>query len=799
MDKSEDDSFSDPPDVTGLTDAEVAERVARGEVNDFEARVGRTYWDIFTTNIFNIFNVTLFLLLLIVLIAQEYTTVLFAGFSVVGNSLIGTVQELMAKRRLEKLAQLSAQDVAVIRNGERITIPSRQIVKDDVIPITPGDRLAVDGRLIYRDALEIDESHLTGESEAVYKDLDAPLYSGSFCVAGSGMMAATQVGRRSTVNRLAAQAKAYKNPLTPTQERIATLVGITLIVMFGFAPMLAVNGYLTQIGFLEIVKNAVVFVTSLVPQGLILVTIISLSIGAVKISRHQTLIQRVNAVESLANVTVLCFDKTGTITENRLGVERIIPLNGTGADDIQDGLRHYVANVSSHNSTVSAIADHLAQAAATGKPPRKLREIPFTSGRKWGAIVLPDTTLILGAPERVLTDADAEGAGEYFRRGMRVLAFARMPNPPDDGHLSPEIEPLALIVMRDQVRHDIHDTLNAFREQNVRLKVISGDNIETVRAVSGLAGMPIDVAYTGTELDAMSDHELEEAVRRADVFARIEPDTKRRIVAALQRLGEYVAMVGDGVNDVPALKEANLAIVMNDGAQISKDVADIVLLNNAMSTLPRAFAEGTRITQTIFGTTKMFLTKNFYNTLLFICVGFMAMPFPISPVQISWSSFGTVNMPATLMALGILRPQKITEFRRDVLDYIVTAGVIGAAGMAFMYLCVLSYVQDEDQARGAITVAFLLYGLMIVWNVHGIDVLRPRTFLQFPLVAVFSTGLTAIVTIAASIFPETFDFYWPPAEALVLVVAIQLLCMTMVSFAMRRRGFINGVWQMVEK
>lgn len=793
----------DPP--RGLTSAQVAERVARGDDNNFQAHVGRSYLDILYTNILNVFNITLFILLLVVLLAQEYTTVLFAGFSVAGNSLIGTVQEVHAKLKLERLAHLSAQTVRVRRDGALIEIPFRQVVVDDVIVIRPGDRLVADGEIIHSDALEIDESHLTGESEAILKEEGHAAYSGSFCLAGAGEMMATKVGRHSTINQLTVTAKTYKIPMTPTQRRIATLVQFTLLVMFTLGPMLFIAGYRTNIGFLEVVKNLVVFVTSLVPQGLILVTIISLTIGAVKISRHQTLIQRVNAVESLANVTMLCFDKTGTLTRNHLAVVDILPLNGTDRSTIERQLAAYIHNLSNHNSTSSAIGEYLGKPLGRIEISQKLKEIPFTSARKWAAVILPDEAFVLGAPERLLGVDDNALARDYTQKGMRVLAFARLDEAPPDLHTNGAgalalagLRPLALIIMQDEVRHDIQATLEAFRQQDVGLKVISGDNLETVRAVAGVAGMPIDTAYAGEQLAALSDHELDEAVLKTDVFARVEPDVKRRIVAALRRQGHYVAMVGDGVNDVPALKEANLAIVMNDGAQISKGVADIVLLNNAMSTLPLAFAEGRRITQTIYGTTKMFLTKNLYNTLLFIFVGFMAMPFPISSIEISWSSFGTVNMPATLIALGILRPQKIKQFRRDVMDYIVTAGIVGAGSMAFLYVVAFNYTNDLVLTRGAITSAFLLYGLMIVWNVHGIDPLRPRTFLENPLASVFSISLTSFVTVVALLNPKVFEFTLPPVEIMLLVVLMHLLSMTIVSLGMRKRGLINRLWTLFE-
>jgi cation-transporting ATPase E len=784
--------------IVGLTSADVAERVRRGEVNAFEARGGRSYWEIFRYNVFNIFNVVLFVLLVIVLISEDYITVLFAGFSVVGNSVIGTAQELHAKRKLNRLADLAAQSVAVLRDGERTVVESKAIVKDEVIFIKPGDRLAVDGSVLYSDSLEMDESHLTGESDSVHKTEDDPVYSGSFCLAGTGIMVATEVGRRSTINRLAATARIYKNTLTPTQEKIATIVKITLLVLAALGPMIVISGYLRGEPFFEIVRNTIVFVTSLVPQGLILVTILSLSIGAVKISRHQTLIQRVNAVESMANVSVLCFDKTGTLTENKLSVIEIIPLDNSPIERIERDLSVYISNLSHRNTTAGAIASYLFGDDPAPDYPRKLREVPFMSIRKWGAVILPHETFFLGAPERVFGEDHrfSDQVAELSQQGLRVVGFARSEYAPTDDYVVSGAIPVAMIAIQDRVRHDIQQTLEDFRAQNVKLKVISGDNLRTVKAIASAAGMDVEACYTGDKLRMMSDPEIEDVVMRTDVFARIEPDDKRRIIAALRKQGEYVAMVGDGVNDVPALKEADLAIVMNDGAQISKDVADIVLLNNALSTLPLAFREGTEITQKIFGTTKIFLAKNLYNTLVFVFALLMTAPFPITPRQISWSAFGTTNMPAALIALSLLRPQLIRRFRDDVMDYIITAGFVGGIGLSFMYFLAYQY-SDEETARNATTIAFILYGVMIVWNIAGVDILRPSTFWRNPRVTWFATILSGIALVAATFWGDTFEFKWIPAELLLFVVLVHLLLMTIVSLGMKNRGLLHKFYALM--
>lgn len=791
-------SHAQPPG--GLTTAEVKERIARGQTNAYRPRVGRTYWDILRDNLLNIFNLILFPLLAVIIWFGEYAVAFFAGFSVVSNALLGTIQEIIAKRRLDRLAAQAEQDARVYRNGSLTSVRDSQIVLDDILRIEPGDRLPVDGVLLQGDSLEMDESHLTGESDSVHKDAGNVMHSGSYCIAGTGIMRVTQVGANSTINRLARTAKVYKNPLTPTQTRVMIIVDIAILLMVLLAPMLWISDTVAGLTLLEKVKNAVVFVTSLVPYGLVLIVIISLSIGAISITRHRTLIRRVNAVESLANATILCFDKTGTITQNRLAVQDILPLNGVPLDDIRAKLHVYTTNLAHRNSTAAAVLDYVA-ASAPSSPISKLREIPFTSARKWGAIVLPDETLILGAPERIL-----DGASEIIRQaealsaeGLRVLTFARVGMALEDGRLDGHAEPLALITLSDQIRPDIQETLEAFRQQQVELKVISGDNMETVRSIARQAGIHADHVYTGDQLKAMSPEEFEVAAVQGSLFARIEPETKRQIVHALRARGAHVAMVGDGVNDVPALKEADLAIVMNDGAKITKEIGDIILLNNAMSTLPLAFAEGREITQTIFGTVKLFLTKTFYNILLFVFVGFMSLPFPITPIQINWVTFGTVNIIATLVAFKIMRPAFMRSFRSDVLEYVLTGAVISSSLMALLYMVTFFATgMNTSAARSALVIYAAFFGILIFWNTFGIDLSQPRTLLQQRVVTVMGLLFFLMVILGLYIAPGLFEFVPPTLEITALITSLILLTIVVFSANLHNRYLITRLWKLTE-
>ncbi|MGJ3238125.1 MAG: HAD-IC family P-type ATPase [Anaerolineae bacterium] len=794
--------------ITGLSKQDVQERVRRGATNDYQARVSRSYLRIVRENVFNLFNIVLFSLLFIVLILGDYGTVFFAGISVFMNTFVGMIQEINAKIRLDRLATLTVQKAIVIREGQAQEIQIRDVVKDDVLKLEPGTKAVVDGVVLRCDALEMDEALLTGESDAVLKEVGSEIFSGSFCVAGTALMRATRVGANSNINQITQTAKEYKSVRTPTQKRLDIIVEISVLVMLTFVPLIFINNLLSQqppLPFLESVRNAVVFVTTLVPQGLVLTAILALSIGAIKISRRDTLVQKVNAVESLANVTVLCFDKTGTLTKNQLAVDEIIPLNDMPLPEIEQALSAYLDSLAHRNRTASAIQDYLVD--RTDEITRtKQREIPFTSGRKWGAVIFEDSIWVMGAPERLMLvdHPEYERSVQMSQDGKRVLALGTLDVDPEDDNILGQVSLVAYVVMSDQIREDIHETLDALRNENIRLKVISGDNIETVKAIAKESGMIVTGAYEGNELNEMNDADFARAVREANVFARVDPNTKRHIVAALQGQREYVAMVGDGVNDVPALKQAELAIVMNDGTQISKDVADIVLLNNAMSTLPTAFREGREITQTIFGTTKMFLIRGGYHIIYFIFILFLSLPFPITPIQISWVTFSSLNMPAMLMTIPLIRPQFIKNYRRDVVDYIAISGFVGSIMVVIVYLTAyFGTNRDTEIARSIVTFFILLFNMHNVLLVLGFDFYDLTTYRHFGRAILMLLGLSMFTVVTFYARPALFEFtpvsFFTHPLLFIQVVACFLLGMVLVATLLKHRYMINRIWALLEK
>lgn len=763
--------------LDGLTDAEAARRAAAGQRNAFVSAGPRSAWDIIRDNVFTVFNVVLAVTLLLTVIASLATgqsrgpvlgDLLFSGGTVWLNVMVGIVQELRAKRMLDRLAALSARKAMVRRSGVARVIPADDIVAGDVIVLEPGDRVPVDGPVLRSDRLEVDESLLTGESDSVHKDRDDELMSGSFCVAGAGLMRADRVGAESYANRLTATAKSQKDPLTPLQRKINFVVQLLVTIMVVIAVLNLVAAHNMRVDVVDALRFTLVIVTSFVPAGLILSITVSLSVGAVKIARYDAIVQRVNAVESMGNVTVLCTDKTGTLTENRLSVQAVLPFEGVDEAAAREWLAQYASGASAKNNTALAIARHV------GAPSRALAvadEVPFSSARKYGSLTLggwaegpaPATgsriTVVLGSPEILFGPAhpSAErvqaGVEPHARAGLRVVALGLSAESAGLDRV-PNAEPLALVVIRDEIRTDVRDTMRQFAAAGVRVKVISGDNAETVRAIAGRSGIANESVVTERELSAKSGGEFDALVRSAQLFARIVPETKRRIIESLARQGEYVAMVGDGVNDVPALKAARLAIAMNDGAQIAKDVSELVLLKNTMATLPRALSEGQSITQKIFASATLYLSKNFAVILAILLAGFVGLPFPGTPRLVSWAANLTSAIPAALIAFELIRPSYTHRFGTGVLGYSVIAGAIAGVVSVAAYIMGDFTSSSLAEKRTVFALANLHMAIHIYWDVADVSIFSASSIRRAPREFAAGLGLLAVGLSVPVLWPE---------------------------------------------
>jgi cation-transporting ATPase E len=679
--------------IGGLSADEVAARKARGEVNAPPPPPGRTYRQIILENVFSFINNVFYVLcLLLVLLGRPFDAILPIAVVLV-NVAISVFQEVRAKRKLDRIALLTRPTAKVIRDGSEQTIDPGEIVRGDLLVVGAGDQIVVDGTVVGDGTMEVDESQLTGESDLVRKRAGDQVFSGSFCVTGSARFEAQQIGADSFANRVTAGARAERHVVTPLQREINGMIRLMILVAAFLMVVLTVGAVAARSPFVELVQRLVV-VIGLVPQGLLLAIVVAYALGAVRVAGQGALVQQTNAIESLSNVDTFCLDKTGTLTTNRLQVHDVHPF-GINRDDLQRRLSDFVASATTSNKTSEAIMQ-----ALPGEKQSVIDEVPFSSARKWSALVFdgqeedipanptaatdattphpPSPTnnslrgvYVLGAPEmlrpHLQQGADLDGQGEsWATRGLRVLLFAYRPEPVplhdgDDQVRDPEgLVPLGLVGLTDELRPKAYETLTAFGQAGVDLKIISGDNPETVKALAVQAGFdPQAKLISGPELDRIDDGQIDIAAVEHGVFGRITPQQKERLVQALHGQGRYVAMTGDGVNDVLSLKQADLGIAMQSGSQATRGVADIVLTNDSFAVLPYAITEGQRIIAGMQNVLKLFLSRTFFVSLLIIAIGLVGA-FPFSPRQSALLSFLTAGVPAVALAAWA-RPGRATH------------------------------------------------------------------------------------------------------------------------------------------
>ena len=672
------------PTLPGLTDTEVAERVASGQTNELPDRSGRSVTDIVRANVFTRINAILSVLLVFVLATGSWINAAF-GLLIIANSGIGIIQELRAKRTLDSLAVVSEAKPTVRRASGTAPLQRDAIVLDDLIELGPGDQIVVDGEVVEADYLEVDESLLTGESDPEAKPVGATVMSGSFVVSGTGTYRATKVGREAYAAQLTAEASKFTLVRSELQQginqilRVITFVLVPVGVATIWTQWSIVGG-----NWREAVLAMAGALVPMVPEGLVLLTSVAFALGVVRLGRRQCLVQELPAIEGLARVDVVCADKTGTLTENGMQCGEIIPLAGFDADSVRTALGQVVRSDARPNASAQAIAaalpasDQLWDAAARA---------PFTSARKWSGVSFTEHGhWVLGAPDVLASGEVAARAEEIGTTGQRVLLLGRGDVSVEGPDAPGTVAPAALVVLQQRVRPDAADTLAYFAEQRVEVKVISGDNAASVGAVTdalGLGGgLPVD-ARELRDPDALS-----RAVEASRVFGRVTPHQKRAMVNALQHRGHTVAMTGDGVNDVLALKDADLGVAMGSGSPATRAVAKIVLLDDAFATLPHVVAEGRRVIGNIERVANLFLTKTVYSAVLALLVVLWQAPFPFKPIHVTITGWFTIGIPAFLLSLAPNHERARPGFVRRVFRLGLPAGVVIAAASFGTYLLV---------------------------------------------------------------------------------------------------------------
>jgi cation-transporting ATPase E len=719
------------PSMHGLTQKEVLTRRARGQGNEVQFRTGRTYLQILRKNAFTLINTVLFGISLILVAMGQFGDALVTAGLVLLNVVVGVIQEGRAKHKLEQIALLTRPKATVVRDGREQVIDPGEIVLDDVLVARPGDQIAVDGQVIGTGRIEVDESLLSGESEHVPKEAGDAVYSGSFCVTGTAQYQAQQVGAESVVNQLTAGARAFRQVRTPLQGDIDYVVRILVLLAAQLGLLIGISYVVQRVSLVEGLRVAAVIV-ALVPQGLFFMITVAYALGAVRVAGKGALIQELNAVESMSHVDLLCLDKTGTLTSNRLQFHAMsLVEDAAGVDEaaVRRLLADYAASQGGGSRTTDAIRESFA-----GQARPLAHEVPFSSERKWSAVVFDAPAsyagqehgaFVLGAPE-VLQLALQPGVrlgpqvDAWAQAGLRVLLFARHPDATslyqeeDCPQLPSGLIPLCLLSFRDELRPEARETLRHFGELGIGLKVISGDNPHTVAALARQVGLDEVQVVSGLELEGLDEAQIVQRTRGTAILGRVTPRQKETLVRLYREQGYYVAMIGDGVNDVLSLKQADVGVAMQGGSQATRSVADIVLLGDSFAALPIAFREGQRIVRGMADVVRLLLTRTFYVMLLVVATQIVGLPFPVTPKHNSILALLTVGIPILAIAAwaqpGAPPKSVIRATSRFVFPAAFTVSVVALA----VYLSYLTATGDLAIARSALTTITVLCGLLLI-------------------------------------------------------------------------------------
>ena len=655
----------------GLTQAEVEARIADGQVNAIQDSSNRSVKDIVMGNTLTFFNFINIVLLALVLSVRSYKNMLFI-FIIIANTLIGIFQEIKAKITLDKLKILTVSHVDVIRDGVKKSVTVSELVKDDVILLKSGGQIPADG-VILDGEVDVNESLLTGESDSIHKTCGSKVLSGSFVTSGKAMCLLTEVGHDCYMEKLSSEAKQFKRYKTELQRNLDTILKFISIIIVPLGIILFAKQYwISGSTYEQAALDTVAAVLGMIPEGLVLLTSVALALGAVRLARRSTLVRELFCIETLARVDTLCLDKTGTITEGHLCVQGEESVKEDV--DLEQLMGRMVAALGDENETFQALRQHYKRNQSTNT---KL-VLPFSSERKFSGVVFEgEGTYLMGAYQFIFPQADPavlEKIAEYASQGLRVLTVAHSPNEMTDYTLAEDFEIVGFVFMTDVVRKNAPDILGYFEEQGVDLKVISGDDPVTVAAIAARAGLKDPDKY----IDATTihtDEEMEDAILKYSVFGRVTPKQKQQMVRLLKQNGRTVAMTGDGVNDVLALKDADVSIAMASGSEAAKNTANLVLLNSDFASLPHIVNEGRRVINNIKAAASMFLIKTGFSVLTALLTIIVGQNYPFQPIQLSVINGCAVAIPTMLLQLEPSFQKVNKHFFREVLRMSMPAAI----------------------------------------------------------------------------------------------------------------------------
>lgn len=702
---------------TGLTTAEVEQKIADGEVNQAVDDQFKTNKQIIRENVFTYFNLIFLVLSILLVVVGAYKDLTFLPVIIL-NTVIGIVQEIRAKKILSKLNVMNATDIGTLRNGKEEQVPIEKLVKGDIVLLKTGDQIPTDGQVV-KGSIRVNESLLTGESDEIRKEIGDELMSGSFVVSGSAYMQLEKVGKESYISKLTIKAKAMgsgeQSEMVRSINKLIKWVGI-IIIPLGIA-LFSMSYFVNKMSLYRSIVSMEAAIIGMIPEGLYLLTTIALALSAVRLARKQVMLHDMKSVETLARVNVLCVDKTGTITEPKMSVDRAVSSKNYQGN-LDEVIGDFAQNMPADNATMKAI--HAFFTKNSGKKADSI--LPFTSVNKYSGVIFNDHTLLIGAPEMVLRDQFDQYKDEfekYASIGYRVLIVANYPDvlTEDNSKLTKPIEVYGYVLLTNPIRKEAKSTFEYFAKQGVEIKVISGDNPVTVSRVAQEAGIKNSAAYIDAQ--EIPEDGYEEAVQKYSVFGRVKPEQKRKFVKALQKQGNTVAMTGDGVNDILAMKKADCSIAMASGNSAAVQASQVVLLDSNFARMPKVVNEGRRVVNNIQRSASLFLVKNIFSFLMAIFSLVMVINYPLQPSQITLISAFTIGLPSFLLALESNHNRIRGQFIPNILSRAIPGGVTDMLAVSILVVAGGYIALDHNDIGTTATLLLIAVGMMVLYHISA--------------------------------------------------------------------------------
>lgn len=735
--------------IMGLNENEVAARENAGLVNKAEISTDKSVKEIIRSNTLTYFNLIFFIIAVLLCVVGSFRNLTFLPV-VIGNSLIGIFQEIRAKKTLEKMSILNSPHAVAIRSGRQVKISTEELVKDDVVVFSAGDQICADAVVISGN-IKVNEALLTGESDEIEKVGGSSLMSGSFVVSGQCCARLVNVGEEAYIYKLTKEAKEMgsgeQSEMVKSINQIVKWMGIAIIPigLILFYQSYWINHETFKTG----IVSTVAAITGMIPEGLYMLTTIALALGTIRLAQQKVLLHDMKSIEALARVDVLCVDKTGTITEPNMTVDNVYCLNNglITPEELKGLFVDYATAAVDNNATMLAIKDYAAVLNTNGMYNKRtaVSVQPFSSTDKFSTITFRDGTFILGAPEFVMKDNFESVAGEitpFAEKGYRVLLLAKKAD-------SGMTEPLGFVVLSNPIRKGAVKTFQYFNEQNVAIKVISGDSPKTVSEVAKQAGIANSDKYIDASL-LDTDEKIKQAAVQYTVFGRVTPKQKQKLVQALQEAGHTVAMTGDGVNDILAMKDADCSVAMASGSEAASQAAQVVLMDSDFSKMPDVVFEGRRVVNNIQRSSSLFLVKNIFSLLLSVFSAVFLITYPLEPSQISLIGMFTIGIPGFLLALEPNKNRIQGHFLKNVLLKALPAGLADVLAVGALVVCGNVFSLPKEDIATASTMLLCVIGFMILINIS-----KPFTPIKYGILTLNVTGLVLCGIFLKSLFALT--------------------------------------------